>query len=483
MAPSETPSHAPRQGKSRIWIILLLAAIVAGCGIAYYRSRNALPGNVIVASGSIEADETVIAPKIAGRLATLKVDEGDDVRRGQLLASLDDTELRAQLAQAEAILATDQAKLDEAVKGNRREQIDEARANLAAAESTRAGSERTYKTALRNVRKVTDLKAQVDAAAARLDASRAAYKQANDALALLLAGTRPDQIEQARAALEQAKIQQTQAEDHYERDSKLADAGAIPRQTAFDSGKARDAAVKATAQAQSHLKDLEAGARPEEVRQARMAVAIAQADLSGAKTALANARDAYQDRLAAQNQYDAATVGARVSAAQVDAARAQYNLMVAGSRPEDIESARGARDQATHAVAYARELVEDAQLFSPVDAVVKTKSSLPGEALQPGTPVVTLADLDHIWIRVFVPEDQYGKLRLGESVDVSVDSFPKEIFRGHIVSISSEAEFTPKNAQTAEERVKLVFGVKIMVENPGRRLKPGMPGDATIHVG
>ena len=133
-------------------------------------------------------------------------------------------------------------------------------------------------------------------------------------------------------------------------------------------------------------------------------------------------------------------------------------------------------------MAYAKELVGDAQLYAPVTAVVKTKSALAGESLQPGSPVVTLADLDHIWIRVYVPEDQYGKLKLGQNVDVSVDSFPKEVFRGRLVSIATDAEFTPKNAQTPEERVKLVFAVKITVENPDRRLKPEMPGDATIRV-
>ena len=465
----------------------VIAVVLIVVGVATYFTVRALrpapPTNVIVASGSIEADETVIAPKIAGRLAALHVDEGADVKRGELLASIDDTELRSQLEEARANLVAAQAKLDETVRGNRPEQIDTARAQLIAAQDAYVGAKRNFGTAGRNIGKVTDLKALVDAAAAKLAVAQAAFKQANDALQLVLAGTRPDQIAQAKAALEQAKVQEVQAETHYERDSKLAEAGAIPTQQAYDSQVARDTAKKATAQAESHLADLEAGARPQEVREARMQVAQAKADLSGARASLADAQETFRDRLSARNQYDSASSGARVAQAQVDAARAQYELMLAGSRSEEIRSARAARDQATHAVAYAKELVADAQLYAPVDSVVKTKSALAGESLQPGTPVVTLADLDHIWIRVYVPEDQYGKLKLGQSVDVAVDSFPKEVFRGKIVSISSEAEFTPKNAQTPEERVKLVFGVKITVDNPGRRLKPGMPGDATIHTG
>jgi len=468
--------------KVRTAAIILIAAV----GIVYALFRATHPAersDLIVASGSIEADETVISPKIAGRLAVLKVDEGDDVKRGQLLAAIDDTELRSQLDEAEGALEAAQAKLDESIQGNRPQQIENAHAQLLAAESAYAGAKRNLGTAHRNIGKVTDLKAQVDAAEAKLAVSEAVYRQANEALQLVLAGSRPDQIAQAKAAVEQAKVQQEQAESHYERDKKLTDEGAIPPQQAYDSGIARDAAVKATSQAEAHLADLQAGARPQEVREARMQVAQAKADLAGSRAALANAQDAYSDRLSAQNQYDTASSNARVAAAQVEAAQAQYDLMLAGTRTEDVRSAKGARDQASHAVAYAKELVEDTRLYAPSDGVVKTKSALPGESLQPGSPVVTLADLDHIWIRVYVPEDRYGQLRLGENVDVTVDSFPNRIFKGRIVSISSEAEFTPKNAQTPEERVKLVFGVKIAVENPGRCLKPGMPGDATIHVG
>ncbi|MFI5385165.1 MAG: efflux RND transporter periplasmic adaptor subunit [Fimbriimonadales bacterium] len=485
MSDEPPESISQKTGLSRRRRAIAIAVILVAAAI-YFVLRAMNPAqrtDVIVASGSIEADETVISPKIAGRLATLHVDEGSDVKRGQLLASIDDTELRSQLRGAEAALSAAQAKLDETVRGNRPEQVDTARAQLLAAESAYVGAQRNLKTAGRNFGKVTDLKAQVDVATARLEVAQAAYRQSNDALQLLLAGTRPDQIAQAKAAVEQASVQQAQAQSHYERDAKLAKEGVIPTQTAYDSEVARDSAIKATEQAKARLADLQAGARPEEVRQARMQVAQAKADLSGARSALTNAQVAYSDRLGAQNQFDSASSTARVAEAQVDAARAQYELMLAGSRSEDVRSAKAARDQAAHTVAYGKELVADAQLYAPADAVVKTKSALPGESLQPGTPVVTLADLDHIWIRVYVPEDRYGKLSLGQSVDVTVDSFPKETFRGRIVSISSEAEFTPKNAQTPEERVKLVFGVKIMVENPGRRLKPGMPGDATIHVG
>lgn len=440
------------------------------------------PAGVIVVSGSIEADETTISPKVSGKLAKLFVDEGTTVTKGQLLAELDPTELAAQLGEDQAALAAAQAKLDEAIAGNRPQQITQAQAELRAAENTRIGQEQGVVTAKTNLLKVTDLKAQVDAAQARKDASEAAYRQALQALRLLRAGTRPQQIDEARAALGQATVAETKAVSDWTRAKMLIDQGAISSQNFDEYTASRDGAIKARSQAEAHLADLVAGPRPEELREAEQQVSQTKADLDGSQTALANAQTEYSDRLSAQNQMISAASGAKVAAAQTDAAAANLNLLQAGSREEDIRSARATRDEAQKTVEYAQDLVADTKLFAPADGVIQTKSALPGEMLNPGTPVVSLVDLDHIWIRVYVPEDQYGKLSLGQPVDVTVDSFPKRKFHGQIASISSEFEFTPKNAQTPEERVKLVFGVKVFVENPGRELKPGMPGDATLRL-
>jgi len=451
--------------------------------LGIYRSlHHEGASNLIYASGSIEADETIIAPKIGGNLSRLLVDEGFDVKKGRLLAVLDDTELRAQLGQAQAAAAAAQAKLDEVVRGNRPEQIQQARAQLLAAESAALGAREAFGTAKRNIRTVTDLQLQVDSAQSKLDAAKAADRQAREALRLLQAGNRPQEIDQARAELAQANVNLDHANVSFSRIDLLAQEGALAQQNADDARAARDGAQKAVDAAQAHLNDLLAGPRPEELREAEMQVLQTKANLDGAVLGLQDAQESYHDRLSAQGQFDSTSSGAKEAQAQVAAAQANLNLMLAGSRPEDIRDAKAAKQQADQAVDYARELVGDTRLYAPCDSVVKTKSALPGEALTAGSPVVTLADLDHIWIRVYVPEDQYGKLSLGQAVDVTVDSFPHERFKGTILSIASDAEFTPKNTQTPEERVKLVFAVKIGVENPGRRLKPGMPGDATIYV-
>jgi HlyD family secretion protein len=112
--------------------------------------------------------------------------------------------------------------------------------------------------------------------------------------------------------------------------------------------------------------------------------------------------------------------------------------------------------------------------------VILVRQAELGEVVSPGTPIVTLADLDHIWLRVYVPETDLGKVRWGQDVDVRTDTYPGKIYRGRISSISSEAEFTPKSVQTEKERVTLVYRVKVDVENPNYELKPGMPADAYI---
>jgi len=104
----------------------------------------------------------------------------------------------------------------------------------------------------------------------------------------------------------------------------------------------------------------------------------------------------------------------------------------------------------------------------------------PGEIIAAGTPVVTIADLNNIWVKIYIPEPRLGRIKLGQSADVTTDSYRGKVYRGKVIFINSEAEFTPKNIQTPEERVKLVFAVKIGLENPNQELKPGMPADVKV---
>ncbi len=127
--------------------------------------------------------------------------------------------------------------------------------------------------------------------------------------------------------------------------------------------------------------------------------------------------------------------------------------------------------------------IDNAVLSSPIDGVVLEKNLEIGEIAFPGTPVLTVADIKDTWIKIYVNEQQMGGVKLGQKALITVDSFPDKQFPGKVVSISNKAEFTPKTIQTKDERVKLMFAVKIAVDNPKMELKPGMPADALILMG
>lgn len=127
--------------------------------------------------------------------------------------------------------------------------------------------------------------------------------------------------------------------------------------------------------------------------------------------------------------------------------------------------------------------IDNAVIASPIDGVVLEKNLEIGEIAFPGTPVLTVADIKDTWIKIYVSEKEMGRVKLGQKAVISVDSFPDREFKGNVVSISNKAEFTPKTIQTKDERVKLMFAVKIAVPNPNQDLKPGMPADAFILTG
>src|SRR5579885_2265523 len=122
-------------------------------------------------------------------------------------------------------------------------------------------------------------------------------------------------------------------------------------------------------------------------------------------------------------------------------------------------------------------------LRAPFSGVILVRQAELGEVMQPGTPVVTLADLDHVWLRAYVSETDLGRVRWGQPAIVTTDTYPGRKYNGRISFISSSAEFTPKSVETHEERVTLVYRIKIDVENPNHELKPGMPADALIKLG
>jgi HlyD family secretion protein len=161
----------------------------------------------------------------------------------------------------------------------------------------------------------------------------------------------------------------------------------------------------------------------------------------------------------------------------VAADRAYLDKLEAGPRPQEIEQARAQRDAAAAAVAIVEQRITDATVLAPSDGVITTRASEPGEILPPGALLYVLTDIAHPWLNVYVDEPSLAFVRLGEPVTVRVDG-RSESFTGKVTYISQVAEFTPKNVQTPEERAKLVFRIKVGLDNPQGIFKPGMPADA-----
>lgn len=234
------------------------------------------------------------------------------------------------------------------------------------------------------------------------------------------------------------------------------------------------------AAAQAALAALEAGSRPQEIAAAAAAVRSAEADRDRAKVDLARQQELFAAKAIASREFDAADAQYKVAEARVAEAAEKLKLVREGPRAEDIQQARARVDEARAAVALAETQLANTKLESPLTGVVLSHNVEPGEFVAAGTPVVTVADLAHVWVRTYVAETELGRLRHGQHVPVRTEAFPGKTFDGVVGFISSEAEFTPKTVQTTKERVKLVFRVKVDVANPNDELKPGMPADVVM---
>jgi len=265
-------------------------------------------------------------------------------------------------------------------------------------------------------------------------------------------------------------------------------------------------AEAAVAQAQGKVDELEAGSRPQEIATARAAVTRAQADADYRKTDLARMEKLHGSGAATEQELDASRTAYAVAQARLREAQEQLKLVEEGPRIEQIEQAKAALvqaeqrlalvrkgprqeaidqvrarlQQAQQALAISRTRLAYTSLHSPVTGLVLSENVEAGEFVAAGTPIVTVADLNNIWLRAYINETDLGRVKVGQSVRVTTDTYPDKVYEGHISFIASEAEFTPKNVQTQKERVKLVYRVKITMANPDMELKPGMPADAEI---
>jgi HlyD family secretion protein len=391
----------------------IIAVVLVGIAVTW---AALLPRtNVVEASGTIEATQSDVSPKVEGRLVDLRVLDGEHVTKGQVIAMLEQTDPSLNLAQAQA--------------------------NVAAAS------------------------AQILVARAAYDLQQSTYQttlaQANSGVAI--AGSRLGQagenlgIEARTAALDidQAHSQLIAAQSGYDRAKIVFSRVKSLVETGDESQQALDDATTAYSTAAA------------QVQVARDAVALAE---NGRQNVQVRALD-----VAASGQ------SRNQSVAAFESAQADWQLV--SERHAQLVAAEAAFSQARAALGLARDQVRETRLLAPFDGFVISHNFEVGDLIGPGSAVITVGDLVHPYVYVYVSETDFPHIKTGMPADVTIDGLPGHTFVGKVTEIANNAEFTPENVQTTEERIEyLVFRVKIQFDDKTGYLKPGLPADATMHV-
>ncbi len=233
-------------------------------------------------------------------------------------------------------------------------------------------------------------------------------------------------------------------------------------------------------QAESQLKLLQAGARKEDIKLGEEQVSLAKLNVDKASSDKERIIKLYEEGVVTQQQYE--DVLSRYDQIINQYITSKENLKKVKNivRPEEIESAKANLKRNIVGVDLIKKNIKDCTIKSPVDGIITKKFVEIGEYLIPGSSVMNISDLQTVKLVIYVTEEQLGKVKLGQKADVKIDTYKDKVYKGEVIYVSSEAEFTPKNIQTQEERTKLVFAVKIQIPNPEYDLKSGMPADASL---
>jgi HlyD family secretion protein len=246
--------------------------------------------------------------------------------------------------------------------------------------------------------------------------------------------------------------------------------------------RARRAAAAAQVEAaRALLVELERGFRPEEIAEGEAGLRAAEERREDAERDLARTRRLFEGGAVSQEMLDKAETALRVAEAGAEQARERVGVLREGPRRERVAAQRAMVAQAEAAVVQIDAVLGNATITVPFAGVVTLRHRQPGETVSPGLPVLTLMDPDDRWVRIYVREDRIGEVSLGQRASIRSDTYPDRAYDGEVVFIASEAEFTPRNVQTTEERVKLVYAVKVRItDDPSFDLKPGTPADVAL---
>jgi HlyD family secretion protein len=365
----------------RILAVLTFVAVLIG--LIYYSQVRHVSLHV---SGFIEADEIRLGSRVGGRVQEVLVEEGQTVEKGQLLVKLEPFDLTEQLKEAEANLAARSEELKRLKAGNRPEEIGQAKSH---------------------------------------------YDQLQARLEKLIAGPRKQEIDASRARLQVAQAEFRFATENFNRVQGLVNTNALTREELDRATEALDSARANVTLRQEELSLMEAGTRDEDIREAK---------------------------------------------AMVEEAKLAWELAKKGYREEEVAAAKAARDSAVAGIAAIQTRIDELSVKSPVAGSVEALELEPGDLVGAGAPMMSVLDNSHYWVRTYVPQ-RWMNLKLGQKVWVTVDSYPDEKFPAEITFISRQAEFTPSNVQTPEERGKQVFRIKATLREGLERLRPGISAD------
>lgn len=230
----------------------------------------------------------------------------------------------------------------------------------------------------------------------------------------------------------------------------------------------------------AQLKLLISGARKEDVRSAQEQVTQAKTNLEQAKTDRDRMKSLFESNTVTKKQYDDAVSRYEITLAQYNTSKENLQKVKNIIRPEEIENARANVKRNIASADLLRQNIEDCRIYAPSDGIVSKKFVEVGEIVSPSSSILKISDLQTVNLVIYVTETELAKVKLGQKADIKIDSYKDKNYEGKIIFISPEAEFTPKNIQTQDERTKMVFAVKIEINNPQYELKPGMPADAKI---
>jgi HlyD family secretion protein len=431
--------------------------ILLGLGLFMSACTHTTGNSSISGSGTIEVDEYQISSELDGKVAMINFDEGDEVESGDVLFKLDSDLLEAQVNENQAAQSAAQANLEAAQANQEMVQAQYQATLKASREADQDDREDLWQD---DQPAEFDLPVWYFSKEERIQAAQQDEKNSYD--------TYQDELKELQSVLDSTKNSQL-----VELENKLATARIAYENARETLNHARNA---------RNNDDL---------------LDAAQDRYDTADSTLDNLQSEY-DALLSSDEYDdvlRARAEANAAEERYEVARDALEELQSGNQDLEVSSASAAVSLAEAQVAQAKAAVEQSQaagktlqiqlektsITSPTNGLMLYRNLEPGETVTAGEVVMTVANLQKVNLIVYIPEENYGQIKLGQLVTISSDSYPNESFEGTVTYISDEAEFTPRNVQTVEGRKSTVYSVKISIDNPDLKLKSGMPVDADFH--